>query len=124
MKRTDSKLIDSSVWLAYLFNGTYSEIIDSDEMHLLSVLSLFEIKKKLVRSKVETGKIVKSMEFIKKRSLIVPVSEEISEKAVTLSLEKNLSIVDSIIYATAALNDSILLTLDNDFRGLSNVNLL
>jgi len=124
MKKIDSKLIDSSVWLAYLFNNSYPDIIESNEMLLLSVLSLFEIKKKLAKSKIETGKIIKSMEFIKKRSLIIPVSEEICEKAVSLSLEEDLSIVDSVIYATSILNESTLLTLDNDFRGLDNVDLL
>ena len=124
MKKTDSKLIDSSVWLGYLFNGSNSDVIDSNEILLLSVLSLFEIKKKLMKSKVENNKIVKSMEFVRKRSLIIPVSEEITEKALEFSLENDLSIIDSIIYATAVLNDSILTTLDNDFRGLENVNLM
>ena len=124
MKRTDSKLIDSSVWLAYLFNGSYSDTIDSDEILLLSVLSLFEIKRKLGKSNYENSKIIKCMDFIRKRSLIVPVSEEIADNAANFSLEKNLSIVDSIIYTTAMLNDSMLLTLDNDFRGLRNVVLM
>ena len=121
MKKTDSKLIDSSVWLAYLFNGNHADIIDSEEILLMSVLSLFEIKKKLSKSKVENNKVVRCMEFVKKRSLIVPVNEEISEKAVDFSLENNLSIIDSIIYTTSMLNESILITLDNDFTGLKNV---
>ncbi|MBI3035650.1 PIN domain-containing protein [Candidatus Woesearchaeota archaeon] len=121
MKKTDSKLIDSSLWLAYLFNDDYSDIIDSDEILLLSVLSLFEIKRKLLKSKVDDSKIIRSVEFVKKRSLMIPVSEEISEKAVDFSFENNLSTVDSIIYATAVFNDAVLLTLDNDFRNLENV---
>ena len=116
--------MDSSVWLAYLFNGNYSEIIDSSEILLLSALSLFEIKKKLEKSKVEKSKIAKSMEFIKKRSLIIPVSEKIAENAVDFSLENGLSIIDSIIYTTSILNDSTLMTLDNDFRGLKHAMLL
>ena len=120
MKKTDSKLIDSSVWLAYLFNSTYSNIIDSEEILLLSVLSLFEIKRKLAKSKVENSRIARSLEFIKKRNLIIPVSEDISEKAVDFSLDNNLSIIDALIYTTAILNDSTLITLDNDFRGLKN----
>ena len=124
MKKTDSKLIDSSVWLAYLFNGSNSDVIDSNEILLLSVLSLFEIKKKLVKSRVENNKIARSMEFVRKRSLIIPVSEEITEKALEFSLKNDLSIIDSLIYATAVINDSILITLDNDFRGLENVNLM
>lgn len=114
----DSKLIDSSVWLAYLFNGQYAEIIDSDEIFLLSVLSLFEIKKKLIKNHIERMKITKSIEFIKKRSLIVPLNAEIAEKAVDLSLEYNLAAIDALIYASSLINDATLITLDNDFRGL------
>ena len=120
MKKTDSKLIDSSVWLAYLFNGVHRNIIESDEVPLLSVLSLFEIKKKLVKSKIDSNKISRSMEFIRKKSLVVPVSEEITETAVDIALSNNLSLVDSLIYTTAISNNSTLITLDNDFRGLKN----
>ena len=89
MKGRDSKLIDSSVWLDYLFNGSHSDIIDSREILLLSALSLFEIKKKMAKSRIENAKIARSMEFINKRSLIIPVSENIAEKAVDFSFENN-----------------------------------
>ena len=120
MKKTDSKLIDSSVWLAYLFNGSYKDMIESNEVLLLSALSLFEIKKKLAKSKIDNNKIARSMDFIKKRSLVVPVNEEIAEIAVDIALDNDLPLVDSMIYATAMLNNSTLITLDNDFRGLKN----
>ena len=117
----DSKLIDPSVWIAYFFNGMHKEIIDSDEMLLLSVLSLFEIRKSLSKNKIAEDKIKKSMEFVKRRSLIIEVNTEIAEKAVDFSLENGLPIIDSIIYATSVMNESILVTLDNDFRGLKGV---
>ena len=117
----DSKLVDSSVWIAYFFNGMHKEIIDSDEMLLLSVLSLFEIRKSLSKNKIAEDKIKKSMEFVKRRSLIIEVNTEIAEKAVDFSLENGLPIIDSIIYATSVMNESILVTLDNDFRGLKGV---
>ena len=117
----DSKLIDSSVWIAYLFNGRYSEFIDSNDVLLLSTLSLFEIKKKLVKNKVDVSKIIKSIEFVKKRSLLVPVTIEIAEKAVDFSLDNKLPIIDALIYTTSVANESTLITIDNDFRGLKNV---
>ncbi len=120
----ESKLIDSSVWLAYLFNGSHKELIESGEMLLISSLSLFEIKKKLMKSRIDDGKIAKSMEFVKKRSLIVPVTDSIAEKAVEFSLEYELPIIDSLIYSSGILNESTLITLDNDFRGLKQVNIL
>ena len=49
---TDSKLIDSSIWLEYLFNGKNKEILEKDEVLLLSVISLFEIEKKLHKEKI------------------------------------------------------------------------
>ena len=121
---TDNRLIDSSVWLAYLFNSQYKEIIESEDIYLLSVLSLFEIKRKLVKSKLEETKIAKSVDFIKKRSLIIPITSEIAEMSVDISLMHNLATIDSLIYSTSIINKSILLTLDNDFRGLKDVRIL
>ena len=47
---TGSKLLDSSVWLEYFLNGSFQEIIEGNETLLISALSLFEVKKKLVKS--------------------------------------------------------------------------
>ena len=121
---TDNRLIDSAVWLAYLFNSQYKEIIESEGIYLLSVLSLFEIKRKLVKSKLEETKIAKSVDFIKKQSLIIPITSEIAEMSVEISLMHNLATIDSLIYSTSIINKSILLTLDNDFRGLKDVRIL
>ncbi|MBI2672020.1 PIN domain-containing protein [Candidatus Woesearchaeota archaeon] len=124
MKVTESKLIDSSVWLAYFFNGFYTEIIDSEEIFLLSVLSLFEIKNKLVKSNIEMLKIRKSIDLIKKKSLVINLNEETAEKAVEFSSKKGLAAIDSLIYTTAILNNAKLITMDNDFRNLDNVLIL
>ena len=119
-----TKLLDSSFWIEYLHNKANSNIIESDEILLLSSLSLFEIKRKSIRNKVPIDKIMKAIEFIKKRSLIIPVTAEIAENAVDVSIKDNLATVDSIIYSTAILKNSTLFTLDNDFRGLKDVTIL
>lgn len=121
---TDSKLLDSSIWLDYLHNRNHSKIIESNERLLLSSLSLFEIKRKSIKSKIPMDKIAKGIEFVKKRSLIIPVTIEIAEKSVDISISNRLATVDSIIYTTALLNNSTLLTSDNDFRGLKDVVIL
>ena len=121
---TESRLIDSSVWLAYLFNGSFADILESDEILLISVLSLFEIKRKLAKNKIDEPKIRKSLDYIRKRSLVISVDTEISEKAADISIEKNLPAIDSLIYATALINDAKLITMDNDFKGLRGVEIL
>ena len=118
---TDSKLIDSSLWLAYFFNGNGKEIIESDQILLLSAMSLFEIERKLHKEKVPLAQVRKSMDFIKSKSLVIHVTADIAEKAVLISLKHNLAAIDSIIYATALNQLAILITLDNDFRGLQYV---
>ncbi len=121
---TDSKLIDSSIWLEYLFNGKYKEILEKDEVLLLSVISLFEIEKKLHKEKIELKKIMESMEFIRLKSLVINMNPEIAEKAIGISLKYNLATVDAIIYATAVKQQATLISIDNDFRGLPNVMVL
>ena len=120
----DFKLIDSSVWVSYLINGDYQNIIDTEEILLLSVLSIFEIEKRLLKEKLSANVVKNSMDFIKKRSLIIEVNVEIVEKAVQISLEKNLPAIDALIYSSTLINKAKLITLDNDFRNLGGVEIL
>ena len=120
----DSKFIDSSVWIACVTKKSYSEIIDSEERLFLSVLSIFEIKKKLIKDNITRIEIEKNMKFIKEKSIIMIPTIEIAEKVIEISYEKDMPAIDSIIYSTALLNKIKLLTLDNDFRGLENVEIL
>ena len=121
---TDTKLLDSSLWLEYLYNGKYTEIVDSSSMVLVSAISLFEIKKKLTKEKIELSKVEKSIEFVMKRSIIIPVTAEIAKKAVDFSNQHKLGTVDSVIYTSAIISNAHFITRDNDFRGLANTSIL
>lgn len=122
---TESELLDSTVWLDYLIKGSFKEKIEREQVFALSVLSLFEIKRKLLRNKeLRLKDLEEDISFIKSKSIIIGIDEKIAEKAAGIAEENNLGAADAIIYATALLNNSILLTLDNDFRGLDKVNIL
>ena len=121
---TDSKFIDSSVWIDYLYNGKWREVIESEKIILTSSLSIFEIKKKIAVSKQKEDEIKKIIEFIKKRSLIIPIDDSIAEEAAELSIKNKLGAIDSLIYTSAIKNNSELITLDNDFRGLEKAKIL
>lgn len=90
----------------------------------MSVLSLFEVEKRLVKEKLSINIVRNSMDFIKKRSLIIEINVEIAEKAVQISLEKILSAIDALVYSSALINKAKLITLNNDFRNLSDVEVL
>mgnify|MGYP001591204440 FL=1 len=47
------------------------------------------------------------------------IDAEISEDAVEFSLKNNLHTVVALIYSSALKNNSMLVTLDNDFKGLT-----
>ena len=121
---TDSKLIDSSIWVDFLINSEYKEIIEQEEIFLLSTLSLFEIKKKLIKLKYKLPDIEKSLKYIKEKSNIIAPDKEICEEATDISIEKSIGTVDAIIYTTALKNNAKLITSDNDFRNLSNAQVL
>jgi predicted nucleic acid-binding protein len=121
---TEHKLIDSSVWLAYFFNGKGKEIIESEEQLLVSTLSLFEIKRVLMKKEVSFGKIKEYLEFLKNKSITLTIDEKTAEKASEISIKSNLPSIDSLIYSTAMLNNAVLITLDNDFRGLPGAKIL
>ncbi len=123
---TDSKFLDSSAWLSYFYaeNKEIKPIIDSDILILTSTLSIFEIKNKFTKDKIDFLKLEHSIKVIKNRSLIIDVDLEIAERAVEFSIKNNLSAVDSLIYSSALKNNSVLITLDNDFRSLNNVLIL
>jgi predicted nucleic acid-binding protein len=114
-------LIDSSLWIDYLVNGNFKDIIEKEEKLLLATISLIEIKKKLSKLKIPNKEITNKVDYIKKQSIIINLDEKIAEKASELVIEKDLPIADSIVYASALINNAVLLTLDNDFRGLDNV---
>src|SRR3989338_9045195 len=115
---TDSKLLDSSIWIDYIANGRHKGVIDGSSQLFLASISLIEIKKKLHNLGLNSGQIAEKLDFVKKRSIIVILDEALAEKAATLSEENNLGAADAIIYASALLNKDELLTLDNDFRRL------
>ena len=118
---TEYNLIDSSIWIDYLINGNHKELIEKEEKLLLATVSLIEISKKLSKLKIPSKEINNKLNYIKKHSIIINLDEKIAEKASELVIEKELPIADSIVYASAMINNALLLTLDNDFRGLNNV---
>ena len=120
------QLLDSSIWLDHLA-GTSEEssiIINNEDLLFCSILSIFEIKKKLIKLRFKGEKLDKSIEFVKQRALIINLNDTIINTAVEYSIKNNLSVVDSLIYATALEIEAQLITADNDFRNLENLRII
>lgn len=121
---TDSKLLDSSTWLEYFHNKKNTNLIESDAQLLSSTLSIFEIKKKLEKDNQKKEFVTECLNFLKERSIVIPLDTKIAENAAELSLKYKLAALDSLIYATATMHKAILISMDNDFRNLPDVQIL
>lgn len=120
-------LLDSSAWLSYfLAENDLSRRFIEEEDHLLmtSVLSIFEIKRKMLLKRAKEAKVEEFIKFVKTRSLLIDVNEKICNNAVDLSLKHNLHTMDSLIYCSAILNNATLISGDAHFSGLEHVFIL
>jgi predicted nucleic acid-binding protein len=126
MKKIESKLLDSSAWLSYFFaqNEEIKGIVESNDILYTQTISLFEIKRKFLERQIRKDGLNKALNFIKERSIIVNLDEEIAEKAAEIAYKKKLHAIDSLIYATALSVESMLVTMDLDFKELEGVRIL
>ena len=127
MNPTESKyFLDSSAWLSYFFaeNEEIKGIIDDNNMLFTSVISLFEIKRKLMRDKLDLNKISSILSYIKEKSIIARIEQDICEKAAEISIKEKLHAIDSIIYTASLVNNCIFVTGDKDFKNIGNAILI
>ena len=117
--------LDSSAWMHYFMNGPLLEVYaarmpKNPKSIVTPVIILYEVCRNLMRNQVGEELLNVCLSEIEKTHL-VDVTKELSYHAADLSLKNKLSMADSIIYATADVFGSKLLTSDSDFKNLPNV---
>ena len=121
---TNTKLfIDSSIWLEYFLHTAelVGKMMESPDGRLLtSIICFHEVRRKLLKMNANEAYIKEVIRFMRENSTIVPVDEDIAVKSAELSVKHRLATADSIIYQSALASNALLMTADNDFRGLSN----
>lgn len=119
-------LIDSSAWFDYFLGEKEGKIVEkylnSQEEILISTINLTEIYSRYLRSWPNQAQEKKN--YLLGRCNLIEVSKEIALEAAKTRASKRLALADSLIYATAKLSKVKLITSDNDFRGLENVEIL
>ncbi len=119
---TDYKLfLDSSIWVGYFMRTAdlLGQLVDSQEGKVFtSALSFYEVPRKLHMLKRNESFIKDAVRFMHENSIVISVNEEIASQSVEWALTHKLAIVDSIIYQSALSSEAILVSGDNDFRGL------
>jgi predicted nucleic acid-binding protein len=116
-------LVDSSGWLEYFTDGKNAEyfapVIENTEDLIVSVINLYEIYKKISVEKDENSAI--QAVGLMQQPNVIDITESISIFAAKISIDFNLPMADSLIYATAKMYDAIFWTQDSDFENLEGV---
>ncbi len=120
-------LLDSSVWINYFFGADErtKEYIETGKFTLFcSAISIFEVKKKFLKSDHLGSDAYRALNLLKERCIVIDAGEEICEKSADDSVRHKLHFADSIIYRTALENNAQLVTMDLHFKGLDGVQII
>ena len=119
------RLLDSFAWIEY-FRGSrrgakVRDYVEGDEPLYTPSVCLTEIKSRYLRDKKDPST---RIELIIERSIIVALDREIALSAADVKQKHKLHTIDAIIYATAQRRGLTLVTGDQHFRGIPNVEMI
>ena len=116
-------VVDSSAWLEYLAAGPnaayFAAAIENTTELIVPTLILYEVFKRIVqqRSENEALQVIAVMQ----QGRIADLDSRTALSAARISIDHQLPMADSVILATARLNDALLWTQDSHFEGIPNV---
>jgi predicted nucleic acid-binding protein len=116
-------IVDSSGWLEYFADGSnaghFMEPLSNVTELLVPAIILYEVFKVVYRQRGEDAAL--QAVALMQQGKIIELSSSIVLLAAKVSQDAKLPMADSIILATAQINDATLWTQDNDFDGVCGV---
>ena len=116
-------VVDSSAWLEYLAAGPnaayFAAAIENTAELIVPTLILYEVFKRIIqqRSENEALQVIAVMQ----QGRIADLDSRTALSAARISIDHQLPMADSVILATARLNNALLWTQDSHFEGIPNV---
>ena len=119
-------VVDSSGWIELFTNGPLADqfmaVLDAEAALVVPAISILEVFKWVLREHSEAQAIQAAA--VMQRGLVVDLDSRLAIAAAQLSHTLRLPMADSIILATARSHQARLYTMDSDFQGLNDVQLL
>lgn len=117
-------LVDSWAWIEY-FRGSKAGLRVEENLKaldeiIISTINIAEVYRYMLAN-VTLTQAKEALQFILKRSFVIPVTIPIATMAAELRHEKKTGLGDSIVMATGRKHDAKILTGDPDFKNESNV---
>lgn len=117
------KVVDSSGWIEYVADGPLAGAFAPHLRELGRLITptivLYEVYRWLRRH--HGIELAAEAAAAIERTLVVPLDGSLALYAADLALEHRLALADSVVYATARLNEASLVTSDAHFKGLAGV---
>ena len=119
-------VVDSSGWIELFTNGPLADqfmaVLDAEAALVVPAICILEVFKWVLREHSEAQAIQEAA--VLQRGLVVDLDSRLAIAAAQLSHALRLPMADSIILATARSHQARLYTMDSDFQGLNDVQLL
>jgi toxin FitB len=116
-------LVDSSGWLEYFADGKnasfFAPAIENTKLLLVSSINCYEVFKRIAQQRDENA----AMQAIAvmQEGAVVDVTSDLAIVAAKIALDLKLPLADSVILATARMNQATVWTQDSDFDGIEGV---
>ena len=116
-------VVDSGAWLEYLAAGPnasyFAEAIEKTAELLVPTVTIYEVFKRIIqqRSENEALQVIAVMQ----QGKMSEMDSTVALSAARMSVDQRLPMADSIILATARLNNATLWTQDSHFEGMRDV---
>jgi predicted nucleic acid-binding protein len=117
-------LIDSWCWIEYIEDSKKADeiekILDSNSQIYISVINIAEVYKRVLEKHSEklANEIIN---FMSERCFLIPVDNHIALTAAILNNKLKIGLGDSLIYASAKVNNLKLATGDSHFKDKDDV---
>ena len=122
----ERSVVDSSGWIELFTDGPQADrflaVLQAEDALVIPAISILEVFKWILREHSEAQAI--QAVAVMQRGLVVDLDTQLAIAAAQLSHALRLPMSGSIILATARCHQARLYTMDADFQGLSDVELI
>jgi predicted nucleic acid-binding protein len=122
----ERSVVDSSGWIELFTDGPQAErflaVLQAEEALVIPAITILEVFKWILREHSEAQAI--QAVAVMQRGLVVDLDTQLAIAAAQLSHALRLPMAGSIILATARCHQARLYTMDADFQGLADVELI
>jgi predicted nucleic acid-binding protein len=116
-------VVDSSAWLEYFADGPnagfFAAAIEDSKRLVVPSVCLYEVFKSVLRQAGKKEALEKTAAM--RQGKVAELTASLAIQAASLTLKHHLAMADSIVLATARIQDAVLWTQDSDFENLSAV---